>query len=319
MDMSEPLDFDQLRGGPFEHLAAQLRGTLRHDEPMAKHVSWRAGGSARTFYQPASVPDLCLFLRTRPATEPILFVGLGSNLLVRDGGFEGSVIITHHALTGIRQEAGGARPTFHAGAGVPAPHLARFVAKHGGGGAEWMAGVPGTVGGALAMNAGCYGGETWNHVLAAETVDRNGNVNLRQPTDYDVGYRHVALKKGREEEWFLSGVFVFERGEWEPAMKKMKKLLSQRVASQPLNVPNAGSVFRNPPGDFAARLIESCALKGVNIGGAQVSPKHANFIVNTGTATAADIEALMDLVQTTVRLRTGIDLVREVRVVGKAK
>ena len=167
------------------------------------------------------------------------------------------------------------------------------------------------------MNAGCYGGEAWNHVIAAETVNRNGNVNLRQPTDYDVSYRHVKLKKSSEE-WFLSGVFVFERGEEGPAMSRMRKLLSQRVASQPLNQPNAGSVFRTPAGDFAARLIESCALKGVNIGGAQVSPRHANFIVNTGGATASDIESLMDLVQTTVRLRTGIDLVREVRIVGKA-
>ena len=300
-------------------LLANLHGSLRQDEPMARHVSWRAGGVAKVFYQPASVPDLCAFLRTRAPDEPILFVGLGSNLLVRDGGFDGAVVFTHHALTGIRQEGGSQlRPTFHVGAGVPAPHLARYVAKHGGAGSEWMCGVPGTIGGALAMNAGCYGGETWNHVIAAETVDRNGNVRLRQPPEYDVGYRHVTLKEAGEE-WFISGVFAFERGEEAPAMKRMKKLLSQRVASQPLNQPNAGSVFRNPPGDFAARLIESCALKGVNIGGAQVSPKHANFIVNTGTATASDIESLMDLVQTTVRLRTGVDLVREVRIVGKPK
>lgn len=308
MDMSETAN-----------LLANLQGQMRLAEPMAKHVSWRAGGVAKVFYQPASVPDLCMFLRSRPADEPILFVGLGSNLLVRDGGFDGSVVFTHHALTGIRQEGGSQlRPTFHVAAGVPAPHLARHVAKNGGAGAEWMCGVPGTIGGALAMNAGCYGGETWNHVIAAETVDRNGNVRLRTPSEYDVGYRHVALKAPAEE-WFLSGVFVFERGEEAPAMRRMKKLLSQRVASQPLNQPNAGSVFRNPRGDFAARLIESCALKGVNIGGAQVSPRHANFIVNTGGASAQDIESLVDLVQTTVRLRTGVDLVREVRIVGKAR
>lgn len=308
MDMSETAN-----------LLANLQGQMRLAEPMAKHVSWRAGGVAKVFYQPASVPDLCMFLRSRPADEPILFVGLGSNLLVRDGGFDGSVVFTHHALTGIRQEGGSQlRPTFHVAAGVPAPHLARHVAKNGGAGAEWMCGVPGTIGGALAMNAGCYGGETWNHVIAAETVDRNGNVRLRTPSEYDVGYRHVALKAPAEE-WFLSGVFVFERGEQAPAMRRMKKLLAQRVASQPLNQPNAGSVFRNPRGDFAARLIESCALKGVNIGGAQVSPKHANFIVNTGAASAQDIESLVDLVQTTVRLRTGVDLVREVRIVGKAR
>jgi UDP-N-acetylmuramate dehydrogenase len=200
---------------------------------------------------------------------------------------------------------------------VPAPHLARFVAKHGGAGAEWMAGVPGTVGGALAMNAGCYGGETWNHVIAAETVDRNGNLRLRTPGDYDLGYRHVALRDGGEE-WFVSGVFVFERGEEAPAMARMRKLLSQRVASQPLNQPNAGSVFRNPEGDHAARLVEASGLKGFTIGAAQVSPRHANFIVNLGAATAADIEAVVDHVQAEVLAKTGIELIREVRIVGEA-
>lgn len=304
-----------------------LRGTLRHDEPMAKHVSWRAGGRARTFYQPASLADLCAFLRTRGPTEPVIFVGLGSNLLVRDGGFDGAVVFTHRALTGITQVKTGdrppvlglspVRPTFVAGAGVPAPHLARYVAKHGGAGAEWMAGVPGTIGGALAMNAGCYGGETWNHVIAAETVDRQGNLRLRKPADYDIAYRHVALREDSQE-WFVSGVFVFERGEEAPAMARMRKLLSQRVASQPLNQPNAGSVFRNPEGDHAARLIESIGLKGFTIGAAQVSPKHANFIVNLGAATAADIEAVIDHVQAEVLAKTGVELIREVRIVGGA-
>ncbi len=293
-----------------------LRGLLRRDEPMARHVSWRAGGRARVFYQPASLSDLCVFLRTRRPDEPVLFVGLGSNLLVRDGGFDGAVVFTHHALTGISQvEAGLMRPAFTAGAGVPVPHLARHVAKHGGAGAEWMAGVPGTVGGALAMNAGCYGGETWNHVIAVETVDRNGNLRLRGPTDYETGYRHMALRQPAEE-WFVSGTFVFERGEEAPAMAAMRELLSRRVASQPLNQPNAGSVFRNPDGDHAARLIESVGLKGFTVGGAQVSPRHANFIVNVGGATARDIESVIDHVQHTVLAKTGIELVREVRIVG---
>jgi UDP-N-acetylmuramate dehydrogenase len=300
----------------------QLRGVLRHDEPMSKHVTWRAGGSAKTFYQPAGLSDLCAFLRTLDAREPVLFLGLGSNLLVRDGGFDGTVIFTHHALTGISQvtDADGSalRPTFTAGAGVPTPHLARFAAKHGGGGGEWMAGVPGTVGGALAMNAGCYGGETWEHVIVAETVDRNGNLRLRRPADYDIGYRHVELKGGGEE-WFVSGVFVFERGDEIASMKRMRDLLSKRVATQPLNQPNAGSVFRNPPDDHAARLIESCGLKGHTIGGAQVSPRHANFIVNLGPASAADIESLINRVQGEVLAKTGVTLVREVRIVGDAR
>jgi UDP-N-acetylmuramate dehydrogenase len=270
-------------------------------------------------------------MRTRQRDEPVLFVGLGSNLLVRDGGFDGAVVLTHRVLGGIREIGDKARlpdgdhpgpstilrPAFSAGAGVAAPHLARFVARHGGAGAEWMAGVPGTVGGALAMNAGCYGGETWNHVIAAETVDRNGNLRMRRPADYDIAYRHVALRE-ENQEWFVSGVFVFERGEEAPAMERMRRLLSQRIASQPLNQPNAGSVFRNPEGDHAARLIESIGLKGYTRGAAQVSPRHANFIVNLGDATAADIEAVIDHVQSEVRAKAGVELIREVRIVGEA-
>lgn len=293
---------------------------IRHDEPMSRHVSWRAGGRARTFYQPASVSDLCSFLKTLPAAEPVLFIGLGSNLLVRDGGFAGTVVMTHHALTGIRDVSPaeiGVRPRFFAGAGIPLPHLARYAAKHGGVGGEWMAGVPGTVGGALAMNAGCYGGETWQHVVSVETVDRAGELRVRTPADYEVGYRHVASREPGDA-WFVSGVFEFNPGEEKPAMARMKELLSKRVATQPLNQPNAGSVFRNPEGDHAARLIQACGLKGFTIGGAQVSTKHANFIVNVGGATAADIEGVVDHVQATVAARAGITLVREVRIVGDA-
>ena len=290
---------------------AGLRGDLRRDEPMGRHVSWRAGGSARVFYQPADVADLCAFLRLLALAEPVLFVGLGSNLLVRDGGFAGTVILTHHALNGIVVEDAG----FRAWAGVASPHLARFVARHGGTGAEWMAGVPGTVGGALAMNAGCYGGETWNHVVSVQTVDRAGTLHQRLPADYDLGYRHVQ-SRGCLDEWFVSALFRFDEGEEAAAMERIRELLAKRVASQPLNQPNAGSVFRNPPGDHAARLIEASGLKGFALGGAQVSPKHANFIVNLGGATARDIETMMDHVQATVLAKTGIELVREVRIVG---
>jgi UDP-N-acetylmuramate dehydrogenase len=295
-----------------------LRGALRHDEPMARHVSWRAGGRARLFFQPADIADLQAFLASRPAQEPVLFVGLGSNLLVRDGGFDGAVVLTHHALAGIEALAPvGPKLIFAAGAGVPAPHLARFVARHGGDGAEWMAGVPGTVGGALAMNAGCYGGETWSHVVSVRTIDRAGVLRTRTAGDYEIGYRHVAARGGAAE-WFVAGTFAFDRGDEASAMARMKQLLVKRVATQPLNQPNAGSVFRNPPGDHAARLIEACGLKGFALGGAQVSGKHANFIVNLGTASAADIEALIGHVRETVRARTGVDLVPEVRIVGDA-
>ncbi|MGZ5661318.1 MAG: UDP-N-acetylmuramate dehydrogenase, partial [Usitatibacter sp.] len=290
---------------------SELRGLLSHDEPMAKHVSWRAGGAARTFYRPADVLDLAAFLRTRAPSEEVMFVGLGSNLLVRDGGFAGSVVFTHHALIGIEVESEVSTPrgtlAFRVGAGVPAPHLARFVAKHGGAGAEWMAGVPGTVGGALAMNAGCYGGETWDHVISVETVDRGGILRHRSAADYVLGYRHVA-RRFPGDEWFVSGVFGFAPGDEGEAMARIRELLQKRVASQPLNQPNAGSVFRNPPGDHAARLIESCGLKGFAIGGAEVSRKHANFIVNASGASANDIESLIDHVQAAVLMKTGIEL-----------
>jgi UDP-N-acetylmuramate dehydrogenase len=295
-----------------------LRGELRHDEPMAKHVSWRAGGLARTFFRPADLEDLQAFLAARPAGEPVLFVGLGSNLLVRDGGFAGAVVFTHHALTGIEAAPPlGPKLVVVAGAGVPAPHLARYVARHAGAGAEWMAGVPGTVGGALAMNAGCYGGETWAHVVSVRTIDRKGVLRTRTPQDYEIGYRHVVARNGAEE-WFVRGTFAFDAGDEAEAMARMKAFLVKRVATQPLSRPNAGSVFRNPPGDHAARLIEACGLKGFTVGGAQVSRKHANFIVNAGGASAADIEAVIDHVQATVKARAGVELVREVRIVGSA-
>ncbi len=301
----------RLVGGP-----QPLRGVLREAEPMERHASWRAGGIAKVFYQPADVADLQSFLATRPADEPVLFVGLGSNLLVRDGGFDGAVVFTHHALSGIRAAGEiGARRTFVAGAGVPAPHLARFVARHDCEGAEWLAGIPGTLGGALAMNAGCYGGETWNHVVDVTTVDRAGTLRLRTSLDYEIGYRHVA-RRGPGEEWFVAGTFAFAPGSKDAAMARMKALLEKRVASQPLSRPNAGSVFRNPDGDHAARLIEACGLKGRRIGAAEVSAKHANFIVNTGGARAADIEALIDEVRAVVQARTGVALIPEVRIVG---
>jgi UDP-N-acetylmuramate dehydrogenase len=294
-----------------------LRGELRRDEPMARHVSWRAGGRAKVFFHPADLEDLQAFLAAYPADKPVIFVGLGSNLLVRDGGFDGAVVLTHHALTGIEAMApAGGRFQFRAGAGVPAPHLARFVARHGGAGAEWMAGVPGTVGGALAMNAGCYGGETWNHVVSVQTIDRCGIVRTRTAADFDIGYRHVESRAAGVE-WFVAAVFAFDPGDEAAAMARIKELLVKRVATQPLNQPNAGSVFRNPPNDHAARLIEACGLKGYRIGGAQVSPRHANFIVNLHLASAADIEAVIEHVHATVKQKAGIDLVREVRIVGE--
>ncbi|MCS6785685.1 MAG: UDP-N-acetylmuramate dehydrogenase [Thiobacillaceae bacterium] len=313
--------------GELERRIPGLRGELAFRVDMSRHVSWRAGGPVERLYVPADLQDLAVFLKTLEPGEPILFVGLGSNLLIRDGGFHGTVILTHKALGALRLESrrqgtawGGQDPgrfgVIFAEAGVASPKVARFAARHDLVGAEFLAGIPGTVGGALAMNAGCYGHETWEIVVQVLTIDRQGQVHTRQPRDYRVGYRQVAAGEQREE-WFVAAWFLLPRGDGEAARVRIKELLARRVASQPLHQPNAGSVFRNPPGDFAARLIEACGLKGLRIGGAQVSDKHANFIVNLGGATAEDIERLIEQVELTVEARTGVRLEREVRIVGE--
>jgi len=295
-----------------------LRCVLKAAEPMARHVSWRAGGPAARFYAPADLDDLRVFLGQLPPREPLLFVGLGSNLLVRDGGFMGTVVLTHAAGRHAEMVAG----HLYADAGVASPKVARFAARHDLGGAEFLAGVPGTVGGALAMNAGCFGGETWDIVERAVTVDRKGTLRTRARSAFDIGYRHCALRDGGrmgEDEWFAGAWFALPPGDGAASRARIKEFLERRIASQPLQLPNAGSVFRNPPGDHAARLIEACGLKGLTRGGARVSEKHANFIVNPGRrASAADIEALIEEVRRRVAERTGIELVPEVRIVGEA-
>jgi len=293
-----------------------LRGELRLDEPMARHCSWRAGGRAARLYVPADLEDLALFLRQLPETEPVLFVGLGSNLLVRDGGLRGTVVLMH---------AAGRRPEMllgrvYAEAGVASPKVARFAALNELAGAEFLAGVPGSVGGALAMNAGCYGSETWDIVARAITIDRKGELHCREKTEFEISYRHCELREGGplgRDEWFVAAYFDLAEGDGEASRAKIKEFLSRRVASQPLQLPNAGSVFRNPIADHAARLIESCGLKGLAHGGARVSEKHANFIVNPkGAASAADIEWLIRTVRARVLEQTGVELRPEVRIVG---
>jgi UDP-N-acetylmuramate dehydrogenase len=314
---------------------SRLRGEMKNDEPMGGHVSWRAGGVAERAYLPADLTDLQTFLAALPDSETVIFVGLGSNLLVRDGGLRGTVVFTHRALREIRLEhVSSEHGEIHAEAGVASPKVARFAAIHGLAGAEFLAGIPGTVGGALAMNAGCYGGETWKIVASVTTLDRSGALQQRTPLHYRIAYRTVtrrcrqmpgiahaaedrADKRACSEEWFVSATFRLAHGDGDVSRIKIKELLSKRIASQPLQQPNAGSVFRNPPDEYAARLIEACGLKGHVIGGAEISPKHANFIVNRGGARAEHIEALIDLAQDAVAQKFGIVLQREVRIIGE--
>jgi UDP-N-acetylmuramate dehydrogenase len=294
-------------------LAADMsvRGELRYDEPMSGHTSWRAGGPAETFFIPADVADLSTFLAGLDRETPIFWHGVGSNLLVRDGGFRGVVISATRILRDLQRVGD---YLVRAGAGLPCTQLARQCIRWGLGPSEFFAGIPGTVGGALAMNAGAHGGETWERVAAVRTIDRDGEIHERAPAAYTVGYRSVA---GPADEWFIEGLFRFDP-EVTPSMENMKAMLERRRTTQPLGLPSCGSVFRNPPGDYSARLIEAAGLKGFRIGGAEVSKKHANFIINTGAATATDIEALIEHVQQAVLGVHGVELVHEVRIVGEA-
>ncbi len=299
------------RGGSGSGADTKLRGRLRHNVPLARHTTWRVGGPADHCYQPADLRDLSAYLASLPPDEPVMWLGLGSNLLVRDGGVRGNVILTHGVLNVLeRIDDAGVR----AGAGVPCAKVARFCANAGLAGAEFLVGIPGTIGGALAMNAGAFGGETWRQVTAVETIDRAGRIHRRSPAEYRIGYRSV---EGPPGEWFVAADLGFDHGDAHEANAKIKALLQQRAASQPMGLPSCGSVFRNPPGDHAGRLIESCGLKGYHIGGACVSEKHANFIINRGGATAADIEALIGHVRATVARECGVDLVAEVRIIGE--
>ncbi len=301
-----------------------LRGELRRNEPMSKHTSWRVGGEAERFYVPADLADFADLLRDLPQSEPVYLVGLGSNLLVRDGGLRGTVVTVHARLADLQLvQQDKSSGLIYAGAGVACAKVARFAALYNLSGAEFLAGIPGTVGGAMAMNAGCYDNEIWNITCMSQVIDRAGKIFIRQPDEYEIGYRHVALRTVfpavSNAEWFVGGYFRLEQGNQAISREKIKKLLAMRVSSQPLNLPNAGSVFRNPPGDYAARLIECCGLKGVRMGGAMISSKHANFIVNTGHATATDIELLITMIQDTVEKKTGIKLIQEVCVIGDSR
>jgi UDP-N-acetylmuramate dehydrogenase len=292
-------------------VAPEFLMRVRRDEPLSRHTSWHVGGPAEVFFKPRDRTELAAFLRTVPLDVPIHFMGLGSNLLVRDGGVKGIVISTHGTLDALTRSN---ETTVHAGAGVACARIARQCIKWGLGPAEFFAGIPGTLGGALAMNAGAFGGETWRHVLSVETIDRGGEAHTRAAGEYRVSYRQVIAPA--PEEWFIAATLSFER---RPAAheSEVRALLERRKASQPIGEWSCGSVFTNPPGDHAARLIEVAGLKGFRIGDASVSHKHANFIINHGQASAHDLESLIGHVRDTVERVHGVALHPEVRIVGE--
>ena len=294
-----------------DHVKTKVRGKLLQNEHLSNYTSWRTGGPADWVYIPADSTDLAHFLQSLPAEPPVTWLGLGSNTLVRDGGLEGIVIVTQGGLSAMGLQA---ERIIRAEAGVSCAQLARHSARSSLTGLEFMAGIPGTVGGALAMNAGCYGSETWQKVLAVETVDRHGVLRIRPASDFTVGYRHVNRPA---QEWFVAGHFQLADGDKATALESIRTLLEKRNASQPTGTANCGSVFRNPPGTFAGKLIQECGLKGKRVGGAIVSEKHANFILNEAGASSADIENLINEVRATVLAQTGVELLAEVCIIGR--
>ncbi len=293
-------------------LPPDFAARVLHNEPLAKHTSWRVGGPADVFFKPQDVNDLSAFLRSLDANTPIQWIGLGSNLLVRDGGIRGVVIATLGAFTELKQMGDN---DVWAGSGVTCAKIAKQCVKWGLGAAEFFAGIPGTVGGALAMNAGAFGGDTWRHVIEVETIDVQGIVRRRPASDYQASYRHI---EGPTNEWFLAARLHFE-SRTDVSEIEIRALLARRKATQPIGEWSCGSVFTNPPGDHAARLIEAAGLKGFRIGGALVSEKHANFIINDGTATADELERMIEHVRATVAREQGVTLTPEVRIVGERK
>jgi len=291
---------------------AAFESRVRRNEPMSRHTSWHIGGPAELYFSPRDRADLLAFLGTLPEGTPLFWLGLGSNLLVRDGGIRGVVIDTQSGLTRLERIND---TTLTCEAGVPCARLARQCIKWGLAPAEFLAGIPGTLGGALFMNAGAFGGETWPRVRSVDVCDVRGNERRRPAADYRYGYRHVVPPAPGE--FFLAAALEFD---YQPGVTEeaMRELLLRRKETQPIGEWSCGSTFTNPPGDHAARLIEAAGLKGTRIGDVMVSPKHANFLVNVEAATAADVERLVALVQQEVERRFQVKLTPEFRTVGEA-
>jgi UDP-N-acetylmuramate dehydrogenase len=294
-----------------KNIFSKFRGNLRQNHPLAEYTSWKIGGPAEYFYEPADLEDLKQFLHDWKK-QPVIVLGAGSNVLIRDGGIKGLVIYLRNYLNELSELDDF---TLRVEAGVGLARLVQECTHLGMADAAFMAGIPGTVGGALAMNAGAYGDCIWNHVAAVETINRSGEIKLRPAKEFTANYREVIGLS--TEEWFVAAQLSFAHGDARDIEQQIREHLQKRKNSQPLDLPNCGSVFRNPQNDYAARLIENCGLKGKQIGGAKISEKHANFIVNCGGAKASDVETLMQEIVTTVKRVHNIDLISEVHVLGE--
>lgn len=287
-----------------------IRGSVAFDEPMSRHTSLKVGGPADIFIQPADGDDLLNLLGfLKGESLPFMVVGGGYNLLVRDGGIRGAVISLAE-MGALERRAGNG---IYAEAGVSNRSLANFARDEGLSGLEFLAGIPGTMGGALAMNAGAHGGDVLGRLESLETIREGGFVSTpRDALEY--GYRFLGLKEG---EIITAAVFNLDRDDPEEIASRMDGCLASRRTSQNVGYPNAGSFFKNPQGGEAWRLIEGAGLRGHRTGGAQVSEVHANFLVNVGGATAGDFLELARIIKERVKAQSGVALEEEVRIVGE--
>ena len=276
---------------------------LKYDEPMSRYCSLRAGGITREFCAPENIEELSEFLHHN--NLPVLFVGLGSNLLVRDNGFDGVIIHTKNL-----KEMSFSNGLVEAEVGATLAKLSRFAETNLKHGAEFLSAIPGSVGGALAMNAGAFGSEIWQYVVSVRTINLDGKIQQRGKSDFVIDYRSVT--HNHVDEFFIDAQFIFDL---EEANDNVRDLLHKRNSSQPIGLPSCGSVFKNPKGKYAAKLIEQSGLKGYCIGGACVSEKHANYIINQNNASASDIEKLILHIQTTVNKQHKIQLEPEIIII----
>jgi UDP-N-acetylmuramate dehydrogenase len=306
----------EIRPRPLIERLPPVRGRLTANAPLAGITWFRVGGPAEVMFRPADPDDLCGFLAGLPGEVPVTVIGVGSNLLVRDGGVPGVVLRLGRAFAEIRvEDTGGEQVRLHAGAAALDLNIARTAAEAGIAGVEFLSGIPGTLGGALRMNAGAYGRELVDVVLGAEAVDRRGGLHRLAKAELGLTYRHSAVPA----DWIFTGATLAgSRGGQSQILDRLAEIQAAREATQPIRSRTGGSTFANPPGHKAWELIDRAGCRGLAIGGAMVSEKHCNFLINTGRATAAEIEALGETVRRRVREATGIELRWEIQRIGIA-
>ncbi|EKV29994.1 UDP-N-acetylenolpyruvoylglucosamine reductase [Caenispirillum salinarum AK4] len=289
---------------------ARVRGRVSAGADLARITWFRVGGPAELMIRPVDVDDLAVVLAAKPADVPLTVIGVGSNLLVRDGGIPGITVRLGRGFAEIEAEDG---CFIRAGAAALDANVAKVARDHGIAGLEFLTGVPGTMGGALRMNAGAYGREIKDVLVTAEALDPAGRLHTLRPEDMDLSYRHC----GVPEDWvFVAATLKGEPGDPDAIAARLDEIRSQREDSQPIRTRTGGSTFANPDGHSAWKLVDAAGCRGLTIGGAQVSEKHTNFLINTGTATAADLEALGEEVRKRVRETSGVELRWEIRRVG---